>query len=81
MDSGRHGQSVPGSTGTVQPGHWFSTELPEARKDGSKGRTSEITDLETVFFEKYERRNWSISLFENAVSTAPVHVLASIAIA
>eukprot|EP00892_Ulva_mutabilis_P009681 jgi/Ulvmu1/7085/UM033_0146.1 len=66
MDSGRQEQAVPGSAGNVSQMNWFNSGASEGRKNASKAMTSEATDLETVFFEKYERRNWSISLFKEA---------------
>lgn len=57
-----HSQTV-----STQSRPWLDTGRSE--KDKSvKGKSSEATDLETFFFEKHERRNWNVTLFNKAGS-------------
>lgn len=64
--SGLHEQPAASMNGDAQAGQWMDTAAP-GRKSVDKGKSSEITDLETFFFEKHERKNWNISLFDNPV--------------
>lgn len=63
LDSGLHGQSATGSTRSRQ---WVDG-APAEQESAGKGKSSEITDLETYFFEKHERKNWNLAFSDRPV--------------
>lgn len=64
--SGPHGRPSTSSVAEAQAEQWMESPTP-GRKSVDKGKSSEITDLETFFFEKHERKNWHINLFDDPV--------------